>query len=297
MSLIRVSGGVVEVSAVFWSRAAERRVQECYRGILDSWKTPHAEHRFQTCKGATFALAAGDPSRPPVILLPGGMATSAMWLRTMDVLSADYYTVAVDIIGDAGFSAPSRPWMATGAHARWLDDVLEHFSLRAAALVGASLGGLLALDYAIRRHDRVLRLALLSPGGIVNIRMGAMLRAAPLLYLGPWGHRKALDLDMGFSRDDLRAEDNEFLQLFRLVQAGFVARMQMLPRFSDAALKTLTMPVLAIMGGKDSLFDAEASRRRLAACVPHAEVVFLAEEGHGLRDMTPEIRSFLARKP
>jgi pimeloyl-ACP methyl ester carboxylesterase len=268
------------LSAVFWSKAAKRRVQECYRGILDAWKTPHREHRFATSQGETFALTAGDPSRPPVVLLPGGMATSAMWLRTMDVLSADYHTVAVDIIGDAGFSAPSRPWMISDAHARWLDDVLEHFSFNAATFVGASLGGLLALDYAIRRCNR----------------LGAMLRAAPLLYLGPWGHRKALDLDMGFAADDLRTGDNEFLRLFRLVQSGFVARMQMLPRFSDVALKSLTMPVLAVLGGRDALFDAAAARRRLAVCVPHAEILSLPGEGHGLHDMTPEIGSFLARR-
>ncbi len=97
------------------------------------------------------------------------------------------------------------------------------------------------------------RLALLAPGGLVHIRFGAILRAAPLLLLGPWGHRKALDVDMGFSADDARAENNDFLNLFSLVQSGFVARMQMLPRLSDTALKTLTMPILAVLGGKDSL--------------------------------------------
>ena len=148
---------------IFWSKDAEQRVLECYRGILDSWATPHKEHRLFTSQGETFVLSAGDPTKPPVILLPGSMATSAMWLRTMDVLSSDYHVLAVDIIGDAGYSAPSRPWIMSAAHARWLDDVLDRLSLKSATFVGASFGGLLALDYAVRRHARVDRLALLAP--------------------------------------------------------------------------------------------------------------------------------------
>jgi pimeloyl-ACP methyl ester carboxylesterase len=280
-------------SVIFWSKNAEQRVRECYRGILDSWATPHTEHRLSTSQGETFVLSAGDPAKPPVMLLPGSMASSAMWLRTMDVLSSDHHVLAVDIIGDAGYSAPSRPWITSDAHARWLDDVLDRLSLKSATFVGASFGGLLALDYAVRRHARVKRLALLAPGGLVHIRFRAMLRAAPLLLLGPWGHRKALDVDMGFSADDARAKNNDFLNLFSLVQSGFVARMQMLPRLSDTALKTLTMPILAVLGGKDSLFDSQAARKRLVTCVPHAEIIYLSDEGHALHDMTPEIKRFL----
>lgn len=238
-------------------------------------------------------LSAGDPAKPPVMLLPGSMASSAMWLPTMDVLSSDHHVLAVDIIGDAGYSAPSRPWITSDAHARWLDDVLDRLWLKSATFVGASFGGLLALDYAVRRHARVERLALLAPGGLVHVRFGAVLRAAPLMLLGPWGHRKALNVDMGFSADDARAENNDFLKFFSLVQSGFVARMQMLPRLSDTALKTLTMPILAVLGGKDSLFDSQAARKRLVTCVPHAEIIYLSDEGHALHDMTPEIKTFL----
>jgi pimeloyl-ACP methyl ester carboxylesterase len=278
---------------IFWSKGAEQRVLECYRGILDSWATPHTEHRLSTSQGETFVLSAGDPSNPPVILLPGSMATSAMWLRTMEVLRTDHYVLAVDIIGDAGYSAPSRPWIASDAHAQWLDDVLDGMSLQSAAFVGASLGGLLAIDYATRRQGRVERLALLAPGGLVHIRFGAMLRAAPLLLLGPWGHRKALDVDMGFDPNDIRDAKDNFPKLFSLVQSSFVARMQLLPRLPDATLKTLTMPILAAFGGKDSLFDSQIARQRLIACAPHADTLFFPEEGHGLHDMTREIKRFL----
>jgi pimeloyl-ACP methyl ester carboxylesterase len=123
-----------------------------------------------------------------------------------------------------------------------------------------------------------------------------MLRAAPLLLLGPWGHRKAVAVDMGFSDADLQPENGDFLKLFSFVQSAFVARMQMLPRFPDAALKALAMPILTVLGGRDSLFDSEAARQRLTECVPHAQIIFLPEEGHGLHDMTPEIKRFLSSR-
>jgi pimeloyl-ACP methyl ester carboxylesterase len=67
----------------------------------------------------------------------------------------------------------------------------------------------------------------------------------------------------------------------------------MLPRLPDATLKTLTMPILAVLGGRDALFDSRTARQRLEDCTLHAEVIFLPDEGHGLHNMMPEIKRFL----
>jgi len=47
--------------------------------------------------------------------------------------------------------------LASDAYAGWLDDVLDQLGLERTALVGVSLGGWLAFDYAIRRHYRPRR--------------------------------------------------------------------------------------------------------------------------------------------
>ena len=67
----------------------------------------------------------------------------------------------------------------------------------------------------------------------------------------------------------------------------------------DAALARLTMPVMAILGGKDVFFDSAGTRARLAAHVPHADIRYLPEAGHFLMGHTAAIDAFLhaARRP
>ena len=283
----------VRQRSIYWSRETETVVRNRYRAMLDAWGAEHAEHSISTSQGQTFAITAGNPELPTVILLPGSMATSAMWLRTIDALTDRFHVAAVDIIGDAGFSAPSRPAMKSDAHARWLDNVLDALQVEDASFVGASLGGWLSLDYAIRRSSRVHRLALLAPAGIGRIRPGFMFKTAPLLFLGSWGHRKALGLDMGFSADDPRLEDAAFLQLFETVRSGLIARMQPIPVFPDRQLRQLNMPVLTIVGGRDVIFDSHDTKRRVDANVEQSHVILLPDAGHGLVDTTTMIRAFL----
>jgi pimeloyl-ACP methyl ester carboxylesterase len=80
------------------------------------------------------------------------------------------------MIGEPGLSAPSRPRLASDAYALWLDDVLHELGVARASLVGVSLGGWLALDYATRRPERVERLALLCPGGVGKQRASFLAR-------------------------------------------------------------------------------------------------------------------------
>jgi pimeloyl-ACP methyl ester carboxylesterase len=281
--------------SVYWSQAVQTAVQDRYRNMLDAWSTEHAEHRLPTTQGETFVITAGRPGMPAVVLLPGSMATSAMWLRTIAALAGRFHVVAIDIIGDAGFSAASRPPMKSEAHARWLDDVLDAVGIKAAAFVGASFGGWPSLDYAIRRRSRVNGLALLAPAGIGRIRPAFMLKTAPLLFLGPWGHRRALRLDMGFSERGPSPDEREFLDLFDTVRSGFVARMQPIPVVPDRNLRQLDIPVLAVLGGRDAIFDSLETQKRIESNIIKSEVLMLPDAGHGLVNTTTIIRDFLLR--
>ena len=279
----------------YWTRAAERAVHERYRRLLDTWNTEHREHRIPTSLGETFVISAGNPGLPTVVLLPGSMATSAMWMRTLPALADRFHVLAVDIVGDAGFSAPSRPSMRSDAHARWLDDILEALVKGTTNLVGASFGGWLALDYAIRRPARVHRLVLLSPAGVGRIRPRFVLKTAPYLFLGPWGHRKALAFDMGFGHRERSADESAFVDLFDAVRSGFIARLQPIPTFPNRALAGLHMPVLAVVGSDDKVFDSAETQARIEANIRRSKVLMLHGVGHALPDSTLEIREFLIR--
>jgi pimeloyl-ACP methyl ester carboxylesterase len=184
--------------------------------------------------------------------------------------------------------------MTTEDHARWLDDVWKALDIESASVVGASLGGWLALDYAIRRPAKVSSLALLAPAGVGRVRLGFLLKAGPLLLMGAWGHRRALNLDMGFDpREEMSAEGEAFVDFFKLAQRHYVARTRPIPTFSDQMLRTVTIPIMAIVGANDAIFDSDQTRRRLETCMPQVQVKYLPEAGHGLVDSTSSVLEFL----
>jgi pimeloyl-ACP methyl ester carboxylesterase len=186
-----------------------------------------------------------------------------MWSRSLGAWSRALRVCAVDLIGEPGFSAPSRPPLGSDAHARWLDDVWRGLGLSQAAVVGASFGGWLGLDYAIRRPERVRSLVLLAPAGIAPVRPAYLLRVLPRMLAGRRGRQRAIELIFGVPPAELSDATREFFAYFELVLAGFRLRVSPIPTFSDAQLRALRMPVLALLGERDIVFSAARTRRRL----------------------------------
>jgi len=73
------------------------------------------------------------------VLRQGSGANAAMWMRDIASWAEGHRVYAVDVIGEPGFSAPSRPALASDAYALWLDDVLHALGLGRASCVGVSL--------------------------------------------------------------------------------------------------------------------------------------------------------------
>jgi len=281
------------MKSIYKSTEGERAVRERYLEILKYWPVPNQQLRVPTREGETFVVACGDEAAPALLLLHGGMANSAMWMGDVAAWAAHFRVYAVDVIGEAGLSAPSRPALASEAYALWLDDVMQALSLTRASVVGVSLGGWLALDYATRRPERVESLALLCPAGVGRQKIGIVFKTIPLRMLGPWGRRKAAELILGRPPANPPPAVQYFLQFIALIHKHLRPRIVKLPVFSDAALRRLSMPVLAILGGKDVLIDSTETKQRLERNVPLAEIRYLPEAGHLIPKQTAPILDFL----
>jgi phosphoglycolate phosphatase-like HAD superfamily hydrolase len=81
-------------------------------------------------------------------------------------------------------TVPTGSPMTSDDHALWLDDVLRGLELETVSLLGVSLGGWLALDYAIRRPRRVERPVRYRRRPVGACEDGAMPRpSGPVLVL------------------------------------------------------------------------------------------------------------------
>jgi pimeloyl-ACP methyl ester carboxylesterase len=275
------------MSEIYRSPEGEALLRAAYARIRAAWPTAHESLRLPTRQGETFVIACGPAEAPPLVLLHGAGANSAMWMGDVAAWAEHFRVYAVDVIGEPGESAPSRPPRDGPAYAEWLDDVLDGLGAPRAALVGISLGGWLALDYAIRRPARVSRLALICPGGVGRVKLSFLVGAMLMVALGPIGRRLALASAGG------GAVRPEVAAYMALIFTHFRPRRDKLPQFSDAALRAVAAPALVILGGKDSLLDSHQTRRRVGALMPGAEVLFLPEAGHFIFGQTAPVLDFL----
>jgi 3-oxoadipate enol-lactonase len=96
----------------------------------------------------------------PVLLLHGGFMDSTMWDGTAQVLRAHYRVVRFDLRG-YGQSPASR---SNYSPATDIAAVLDHLGIERAHLVGISMGGGIAIDFAVAHPSRVRTLILAEPG-------------------------------------------------------------------------------------------------------------------------------------
>lgn len=279
------------MSKIFKSEEGERAVKDRYRQFLKHWPVPNQHLRIPTREGETFVIASGQESAPPLVLLHGAAFNSTMWMGDIPAWSRHFRVYAVDIIGDAGLSEQARPPYASDAHALWLDDVLAALRVEQASFVGISLGGWLALDYGLRRTSRVKSLVAIAPGGVAA--KNVLIWALPLLLLGPWGRRKMREKISGPAPANPSPAEMAVADFMALVFRHMRQRTGSFPTFSDDSLRKLTMPVMAILGGRDVFIDSRRVKRRLEKTLPNARLLFLPEARHSIVGQTQPILDFL----
>ena len=177
--------------------------------------------------------------------------------------------------------------------------MLAALAVENASLVGISLGGWLAIDYATRRTARVTRLVLLAPGGVGRETTSLpklLFVVLPLLMLGRWGRRNATAMMLGAPVLAANPAAQVVAEFMDLIFKHFRQNLARVSRFSDALLQRLTMPVLVIVGARDAMLDSAETRRRLEQHAADLEVRYLADVGHAVVGQTVPILEFLHRE-
>lgn len=277
------------MSSIYTTEEAGRRLRDRYRSELGRWPVPAERLRVPTREGETFVLVSGPEQASSLVLLHGSGANAATWRGDVAAWSEHFRVHAVDLVGEPGLSAPSRPDLTTQASALWLDEVLAGLGLERVALVGLSLGGWMALDYAIRRPGRITRMALGCPAGVGAQRRWRILGAGSLMLFGGFGRRASTRYLTGLDGP----EERQALEMVMDTFAGFRPRTERLPVFTNEALRTLTMPVQVTVGERDRMFDSASTARRVREHMPHAQVRVLPGVGHAVLGQTASVLEFL----
>lgn len=274
---------------IFKSAKGEEAVKQKYDEWLRHWPVEKEELSIDTHLGKTFVIASGNPANPALFLLHGSAGNSIQWLKDVAEYSKAYRVYAVDIPGQPGHSEAVRPKLKGAAASRWIEELMEALQEQRATFVGMSLGAWLSLKFACAHPERVERLAVISPAGIVKRRKRFRLKA--LLYrllCGPFARRMIARSLRGKDSMEPRVEE-----MWRLITRYFKPRGQP-PVLKARDLTQLYCPILLILGGRDKLFNPDRVLVKLARAVPQLEVIVRNDSGHLLSEFGREVDRFLS---
>src|SRR5690242_1116691 len=117
-------------------------------------------------------------SGPPLVLLHGIGNSAQTWAGVLDELAAHHTVIAPDLLGHGDSDKPRGDY-SIGAYANGVRDLLAVLDVERATVVGHSLGGGIAMQFAYQFPEFVERLVLVGSGGL-GPEMSASLRLASL---------------------------------------------------------------------------------------------------------------------
>ena len=261
---------------------------QLYDAALATSTVPVTESDIETSFGRTHVLNAGDPSKPPLVALHGSRISSTMWVPLLPTLAATHSVTMIDAIGEPGKSIAAKPITNVTQIVQWLDETLRAVDIERSVIVAASHSALIATHYTMAFPDRVDRLALVGPIGIVSrVRLSKLVRALTTGGVRPTERRIQSLLDatvMPTNRGLLRQEPwRPIMQQFIAGAIGFKPASGNLPKRCDLQrLSSAQIPVLAIIGRDESIHSGPKMATRFRQQLPEARVELVDDANHNL---------------
>ena len=285
-------------------RSDEARAAYCqlYDAALATSPIPLTESDIETSFGRTHVLNAGDPSKPPLVALHGSSISSTSWVPFLPVLAATHSVTMIDAIDEAGKSVATKPTGNSAGIVAWLDETLRAVGIERSAIVAVSRGTWIATHYTMAFPERVDRLALVCPAGIVGgLRPSWLVRALTTMAVRPTERRVQSFLDtmvMPTKRRLLREEPwRPIIQQFISGAIGFkLALSNARPNRCDLQrLSSARIPVLAIIGRHESINNGLKTADRFRWQLPDARIELVDDANHMVMvDQTDIVEKLLA---
>lgn len=248
--------------------------------------------------GRLWYETAGEGA--PVVLIHGGLWDSRMWDEQFEPLAERCRVVRYDL---RGYGRSDRP-EAEYSHTDDLAGLMTKLKIPSAALVGLSMGGEIAIDFALEHPDMVAALVLAAPG-LGGYEFSAALErryAKAEAALEEGDIRKAAELELKIwapARDgtprDLRIQE---IAMDNAHQVAIDPKLQR--RIKPPAIDRLgeiSVPTLVISGDQD-VADMDRIAKLIVERIPGARRAVMQGADHAVNmrrpaDFTARLLGFL----
>ncbi len=250
---------------------------------------------FSVAGARAYAYSGGrafDATRPAVAFIHGGAQDHSVWiLQSRSLAHRGYGVLAPDLPGHG--RSGGAPLARVADMADWTVALLDAAGVRTAALVGHSMGSLVALDCAARHPQRVTGIALLGaafPMRVSPALLGAARddEAAAQHMINVWSHSAYAHYPgnpgPGFW---VIGENLRLLQRQKpgVLHADFAACNSYADGLERAA--RIRCPALLVLGKRDLMTPARAATD-LRRTIPGATSIVLEDCGHSLMAEKPD---------
>jgi pimeloyl-ACP methyl ester carboxylesterase len=274
--------------------------------------------RYATIHG--YRRAYVKAGRGPALLLIHGIGDSSdTWRPVVDQLAEHHTVIAPDLLGH-GRSEKPRADYTIGGFANGMRDLLSLLEVERATVVGHSLGGGVAAQFAYQFPERCERLVLVGSGGVGRtvsplLRLAAVPGIEALMpFLGLPPARIAVRLGAGLLRmldTALGRDTEEILAVFdalpntearrailRTLRSGVDWRGQLITML-DRAYLAEGVPTLIVWGRHDAIIPLGHGRLAHTA-IPGSQLEVFDEAGHFPHHTDPArfvelVQEFVAR--
>jgi pimeloyl-ACP methyl ester carboxylesterase len=224
---------------------------------------------------------------PDVILLHGLGGDATNWAATVPALAAKFRVLVPDQVG---FGASDKPMIdyRVATLVDFLDVFYKKVGVTKATLVGNSLGGWVAMEFALAHPDKVDRLVLVDSAGYSPKRTGGPpLTRELLLTLNPStiaGEKQLMSVvfyNKAFATDQFAEQaltahlrKNDSYTIDRFIDS--ILRNE---DVVDGRLSAIKAPTLVVWGREDAIVPLP-NGKALAEDIPGAQSVILDSCGH-----------------
>ncbi|WP_341645622.1 alpha/beta fold hydrolase [Thauera sp. SDU_THAU2] len=218
---------------------------------------------------------------PAIVFCHGFTTTSEFWRNQVDVFSAERRVVLINLPGHGVSPAPQGRSYSIDAFVQDIEQVFEALDIDQAILVGLSMGGTVAQQFALRNPQRLKALVLVgaTPHGLgadvkaenvlAGIRELGVAQASQLVIERSFGSRAPAELiDFG-KQEVVQTPEHVAIEAIESLNRAD----------SRARLGEIQVPTLVVCGVEDQITPPSESRQ-LAAGIPGAELVLVEGAAH-----------------
>jgi pimeloyl-ACP methyl ester carboxylesterase len=233
-----------------------------------------------------------DPALPLVVFVHGAALDHTVWaLLARWFAHRGFAVLAPDLPGHG--RSDGEPLATIGAMAEWTAALIEATGARNAAIMGHSMGSLVALETAARHSEKITAIGLIGAAAAIPVARDLLAAAeaddhAAIDMIRIWGYGFRAGIGGSLAPGLWMLGGAERL-LERARPGVLFTDLRACDDYRDGLTSAakVTVPATLVLGERDLMTPAKAGME-LAAALPNARVITLKGAGHMLMSERPD---------